>query len=179
MRDLRLEPGRTVLVEDMTQGITLGNAVGPATVGKPSVLEQDLSSADFVVDDIRDVLKMVNGAAPGRRPGTGVSREYREVYERRERDKSAGRIARLPDLYHSENLSFVRYVHRAVAASVTGTRRRCRLRELLPRGGHNRRSLPSGAYRPDTGGPETEVRAVRHNLRPGVDPGGSVAAAPE
>ncbi|MFK4221658.1 HAD-IA family hydrolase [Streptomyces sp. NPDC019890] len=116
LRDLRLEPGRTVLVEDMTQGITLGNAVGLVTVGKPSVLEQDLSSADFVVDDIRDVLKLVNGAAPGRRPGTGVSREYREVYERRERDKSAGRIARLPDWYHSENLSFVRYVHRAVAA---------------------------------------------------------------
>ncbi|MEU7723869.1 HAD-IA family hydrolase [Streptomyces sp. NPDC040724] len=116
LRDLRLTPGRTLLVEDMTQGISLGNAVGLVTVGKPSVLQQDLSSADFVVDDIRDVLKVFDGVAPGRRPGVSASREYREVYERRERDKSAGRIARIPDWYHSENLAFVRYVHRAVAA---------------------------------------------------------------
>ncbi|MER5833172.1 HAD-IA family hydrolase [Streptomyces sp. NPDC002130] len=116
LRDLRLEPGRTVLVEDMAQGINLGKAVGLVTVGRPSVLNQDLSSADFVIDDIRDVLKVFDAAAQGHRRGVGTSREYREVYERRERDKSAGRIARLPDWYHAENLSFVRFLHRVAEA---------------------------------------------------------------
>ncbi|MEU1708650.1 HAD-IA family hydrolase [Streptomyces sp. NPDC005706] len=115
LRDLRLKPMRTILVEDMTQGINLGKAAGLVTVGKPSVLRQDLSAADFLVDDLRDVLKVAEGAAAGRLAGGGASREYRDVYERREREKSAGRITRLPDWYHSENLSFVRYLHRAVA----------------------------------------------------------------
>ncbi|MER5602431.1 HAD-IA family hydrolase [Streptomyces sp. NPDC002265] len=115
LRDLRLKPVRTMLVEDMTQGITLGKAAGLVTVGKPSVLRQDLSAADFLVDDLRDVLKVVEGTTAGRRPSGGANREYRQVYERREREKSAGRITRLPDWYHSENLSFVRFLQRAVA----------------------------------------------------------------
>ncbi|MFE7441217.1 HAD hydrolase-like protein [Streptomyces chartreusis] len=116
LRDLRLKPMRTMLVEDMTQGITLGKATGLVTVGKPSALHQDLSAADFLVDDLRDVLKVVEGAATGQRQRGGTSREYREVYERREREKSTGRITRFPDWYHSENRSFVRYLHSAVAA---------------------------------------------------------------
>ncbi|MGW6732310.1 HAD-IA family hydrolase [Streptomyces sp. NPDC055013] len=116
LRDLRLKPMRTMLVEDMTQGITLGKAAGLVTVGKPSVLRQDLSAADYLVDDLRDVLKVVEDAAAGRRPSGGTSREYRQVYERREREKTTGRITRLPYWYHSENRSFVRYLHRAVAA---------------------------------------------------------------
>ncbi|MGI5150728.1 HAD hydrolase-like protein [Plantactinospora sp. CA-294935] len=103
------EPARTIIVDDMTEGIALGRTVGLVTVGINSVLGRDLGRADFRISSLRDLTELapLGGTRARMEHEPTATREYRRYYEQREADKSTGDIQRIPGWYHAENQAFV------------------------------------------------------------------------
>jgi SAM-dependent methyltransferase len=109
LRELKLQPSETLLVEDTRDGITMGLEVGVMTVGVSSLPGQDLSRADFRVDACPSVLGFLNASAlksRPRRPITTATAEGRQFYEERYRRKREGDLPRIPCCYHADNVAF-------------------------------------------------------------------------
>jgi putative hydrolase of the HAD superfamily len=68
LRMLDLEPGDVLLLEDMKEGIEMGLDAGVITIGVRSKLEQDLSMADWYIEDITDLLDILDLPRSSTRP---------------------------------------------------------------------------------------------------------------
>lgn len=60
LRMLDLEPEEVILLEDMKEGIEMGLEAGVITIGVRSKLEQDLSMADWYIENITDLLDILD-----------------------------------------------------------------------------------------------------------------------
>lgn len=60
LKMLDLEPKETLLLEDMKEGIEMGLHADVITIGVKSKLEQDLSMADWYIENITDLLDILD-----------------------------------------------------------------------------------------------------------------------
>ncbi|MEU4383572.1 HAD-IA family hydrolase [Micromonospora echinofusca] len=113
LRDLEAEPSRTVMVDDMTEGIALGRTAGLVTVGIKSNLKHNLEDADYRISYLSELTSLAPLVAYGegaQRSLGHATKEYRDLYEKREAQKNEGVIRRIPGWYHAENRAFVRWL---------------------------------------------------------------------
>lgn len=78
-QQLKEDTSKCIVIEDSTNGILAAKAAGMACIGfrNPNSKGQDLSTADYVIDDIRklnyDTLKRIHASAAPRHPLPGSS----------------------------------------------------------------------------------------------------------